>query len=77
MNEITTLCGVMGCAIIYSTFDNHPEIWPSPPELTCVLDRFMESPKAEREKYIMDQKIFLGRHVSWSSNVLERERKKN
>ncbi|TXG58097.1 hypothetical protein EZV62_015926 [Acer yangbiense] len=85
MNELTTLYGIMGCAIIYSTFDNRPEIWPSLPMLTSlsfvrwcgVLDRFIESPEEERERYTMDQKTFLGRHISWSSNALERERKKN
>ncbi|KAI9153835.1 hypothetical protein LWI28_017291 [Acer negundo] len=77
MNELTTLCGVMGCAIIYSTFDNRPEIWPSLPMLTRVLDKFIESPEEERERYTMNQKTFLGRHISWSSNALEREKKKN
>ncbi|KAK3227067.1 hypothetical protein Dsin_006929 [Dipteronia sinensis] len=77
MNEITTLCGVIGCAIIYSTFDNRPEIWPSPPELTRVIDRFKETPEEERDKYTVDQKTFLGRYISRSSNALERERKKN
>ncbi|KAK3227073.1 hypothetical protein Dsin_006935 [Dipteronia sinensis] len=37
----------------------------------------MESPKEERERYTVDHKTFLGRHISWSSNALERERKKN
>ncbi|KAK3227066.1 hypothetical protein Dsin_006928 [Dipteronia sinensis] len=77
IDELTTLCGVMGCAIIYNTFNNRPEIWPSPPELTRVLNRFKESPEEERDKYTMDQKILLGRHISMSSNALEREIKKN
>ncbi|KAK3227076.1 hypothetical protein Dsin_006938 [Dipteronia sinensis] len=77
MNEIMTLCGVMGCAIIYSSFNNQPKIWPFPPELTRVLHRFMELPKEERERYTVDHKTFLGRLISWSSNALEREIKKN
>ncbi|KAK1562201.1 hypothetical protein Q3G72_008012 [Acer saccharum] len=77
MNELTTLCGIMGCVIIYSTFDNRPKIWPSPPMLTCVIDRFIESPEEERERYTVNQKTFLGRHISWLSNALERGRKKN
>ncbi|KAK2647406.1 hypothetical protein Ddye_014895 [Dipteronia dyeriana] len=77
MNELTTLCGVMGCAIIYSTFDNRSEIWPSPPELALVFDRFKKTSEEERDKYTVDQKTFFGRHISRSSNALERERKKN
>ncbi|KAK2647408.1 hypothetical protein Ddye_014897 [Dipteronia dyeriana] len=77
IDELTTLCGVMGCAIIYGTFNNRPEIWPSPPELTLVLDRFKESPEEEKDKYTVDQKTFLGRRISMLSNALEREIKKN
>ncbi|KAK2647407.1 hypothetical protein Ddye_014896 [Dipteronia dyeriana] len=50
IDELTTLCGVMGCAIIYITFDNRPEIWPYPTELTCVLDMFKELPMVRRDK---------------------------
>ncbi|QCD91395.1 Transcription factor [Vigna unguiculata] len=33
MNEITTLCGIEACAIIYSPNDPQPEVWPSEPEV--------------------------------------------
>ncbi|KAK3227064.1 hypothetical protein Dsin_006926 [Dipteronia sinensis] len=51
IDKLTTLCGIMGCAIIYSTFDNRPEIWPSPLELTRMLDRFKELPGESKDKY--------------------------
>ncbi|KAH7568245.1 hypothetical protein JRO89_XS07G0265700 [Xanthoceras sorbifolium] len=77
LHELTTLCGVIGCAIIYGTFDNRPEIWPSPPEVIHVLDKFNDLPLKRKEKYMVNQKIYLGRSISKLSKWVETERKKN
>ncbi|CAH8259504.1 unnamed protein product [Arabidopsis lyrata] len=29
VNELSTLCGINACAIIYSPYDSNPEVWPS------------------------------------------------
>ena len=30
VSELSTLCGIEACAIVYSPYDAQPEVWPSP-----------------------------------------------
>lgn len=77
LSELTTICGVIACAIIYASFDNQPEIWPSPPEAARVLDKFNNLPINRRAKYMMDQNIFLSKKISNLFQRMRKERKKN
>lgn len=76
MKEFTTLCGVLACAIIFSEYDAQPEIWPSPPEASFVLEKFKNLPE-KRGKYKLDQEMFLRDHISKLNMKLEKQRKKN
>ncbi|KAL3849601.1 hypothetical protein ACJIZ3_011483 [Penstemon smallii] len=38
--ELSTLCGVDACAIIYSQYENQPVVWPSPEVTTSMLTRY-------------------------------------
>ncbi|TYJ36064.1 hypothetical protein E1A91_A05G282100v1 [Gossypium mustelinum] len=55
LSELTTLCGVAACAIIFSSYDAQPDVWPSKAEACQVLKKFKSSPAQQRGKNMMDQ----------------------
>lgn len=79
LSELTSLCGIIACAIIYSSFDPQPYVWPSPQEAFCPLERFNNLPRKKRGqgKYMMDQKVFLEKSISKLNGRLETEKKRN
>ncbi|GMY29450.1 agamous-like MADS-box protein AGL80 [Fagus crenata] len=58
LSELTTLCGIMTCGIIYSSYDPQPDVWPCPQEACRMLERFKNLPAKKQGKYMMDQKDF-------------------
>ncbi|KAG8051966.1 hypothetical protein GUJ93_ZPchr0001g30879 [Zizania palustris] len=39
-SELATLCDVDACLVIYGEGDSQPEVWPSVPQATALLDHF-------------------------------------
>ncbi|KAI3925923.1 hypothetical protein MKW98_028059 [Papaver atlanticum] len=48
VNELSTLCDVSACAIVYGPYEPQPEVWPEKPEALRVLTRFKNLPKMEQ-----------------------------
>ncbi|KAL2458382.1 MADS-box transcription factor family protein [Abeliophyllum distichum] len=40
VHELCTLCGVQACAIIYSSYEPEPTVWPSELDAQHVISRF-------------------------------------
>ncbi|XP_020594644.1 agamous-like MADS-box protein AGL80, partial [Phalaenopsis equestris] len=64
VNELSILCDVRACSIIYAPNEPQPEAWPSPQEATRMLSRFRAMPEMERCKKMMNQDSFLRQRVS-------------
>lgn len=77
LEELTTLYGVTGCAIIFNADGSSPDVWPSHSEALSVLEQFRNLPPEEQCEYMLDQESFLVRDISWLSDKLEKEKKKN
>ncbi|KAA8538693.1 hypothetical protein F0562_028326 [Nyssa sinensis] len=77
VSEITTLCSVDACAIIYSNDAVQPEIWPSPIEAYHLLQRFDKLPTMKQTSNMINQETFLRQNVSRLTKNLENEKKKN
>ena len=78
MEELTTLCGIEACAIIYSEFDSQqPEIWPSPWGVHRVLTKFKRYPHAEQCKKMLNQETYMGQRVNKAKEQLEKVMKDN
>jgi hypothetical protein len=77
LSELTTLCGIMACGIIYSSYDPQPDVWPCPQEACRMLERFKNLPAKKQGKYMMDQKDFLDKSISKLNGRLETENKGN
>jgi hypothetical protein len=50
VNEISILCGIEACAIIYDQNNPQAEVWPSDAGVKGVLARFRSLPEFERSK---------------------------
>lgn len=54
VKELTTLCGVQGCAVIFNRRggDPQPHVWPSLAEARAVLGRFHDLPPEKQTKHM-------------------------
>ncbi|KAB5529092.1 hypothetical protein DKX38_019173 [Salix brachista] len=77
VSELSTLCGVDACAIVYSPYDSQPEVWPSPPGVQRVLDRFRTVPQMEQMKKMVNQDSFLRQRITKTCDHLKKQRKDN
>lgn len=76
-SELSTLCGIEACAIIYSPYDSEPEVWPSPLGVQRVLARFKEMPELEQSKKMVNQESFLRQRIAKANEQLKKLRKDN
>ncbi|KAF8392750.1 hypothetical protein HHK36_023099 [Tetracentron sinense] len=77
VSELSTLCGVDACAIIYSPYDTEAEVWPSPSEAQRVLARFKSLPEMEQSKKMMNQEGFLRQRMAKVKEQLKKQQKDN
>ncbi|CAH2054913.1 unnamed protein product [Thlaspi arvense] len=77
VNELSTLCGITACAIIYSPYDSNPEVWPSNSGVQRVVTEFRTLPEMDQHKKMVDQETFLRQRIAKASEHLKRQRKDN
>ncbi|KAG4923557.1 hypothetical protein JHK87_049097 [Glycine soja] len=75
--ELSTLCGVEACAIVYGPNDHRPEIWPSESGVKNVLGKFMNKPQWEQSKKMMNQESFIAQSIMKSKDKLQKVVKEN
>lgn len=59
MEDITTLCDVNACAIIYGPGDNVPTVWPSHDIAKELLHKFENAPLPERVKKNVTPQVYI------------------
>jgi len=59
VDELTTLCGIDVCAILYSEFHSGPEVWPSPLEIQRIITKFKNYSAFEQGKKKLNQESYL------------------
>ncbi|CAK8577426.1 unnamed protein product [Lathyrus sativus] len=77
VSELSTLCGIDACAIIYSPYDPQPEVWPSQPGVHRVLNKFRRMPELEQSKKMVNQESFLKQRIEKAKDQLTKQRKDN
>ena len=73
--ELSTLCGVEACAIIYSPYDPQPEAWASPMEAVRVIGEFKCRPDQTKKR--LDQEIYTRERVAKAKEQVVKQQKKN
>lgn len=74
LKELTILCGLPACAIIYSEYKEGPELWPNRNEVRALLNRLSELPVEKQTKYMMNQTDLMNRMIHDAEKRLEKER---
>ncbi|CAH1414662.1 unnamed protein product [Lactuca virosa] len=77
VNELSTLCGIDACAIIYSPYEPQPEIWPNNIGVQHVIARFKRIPEMERSKNMLNQESFIRKQVTKTNEQLKKQMKEN
>ncbi|CAM8965867.1 unnamed protein product [Rhodiola kirilowii] len=78
VNELSTLCGVDACAIVYSPYESQPEVWPpSAIAVQRVLGQFRRMPEMEQSKKMVNQETFLRQRISKTKEQLKKQLKDN
>ncbi|ESQ28668.1 hypothetical protein EUTSA_v10019751mg [Eutrema salsugineum] len=77
VKEISTLCGVTACAIIYSPYTSNPDVWPSTSGVRRVVSDFRTLPEMDQQKKMVDQETFLRQKIAKLSENLKRLEKDN
>ncbi|KAM3324570.1 agamous-like MADS-box protein AGL80 [Capsicum chacoense] len=77
VSELSTLCGIDACAIIYSPYDNAPEVWPNVMGARHVLSEFKRMPEMEQSKKMVNQESFMKQRIAKASEQLKKLSKEN
>ncbi|XVF43906.1 hypothetical protein PTKIN_Ptkin02bG0078700 [Pterospermum kingtungense] len=77
VNELSTLCGIQTCAIIYSPYESQPEVWPSPVGVQRVLLKFKEMSEMDQSKKMVNQESYLRQRIAKANEQLKKQSKDN
>ncbi|KAF4354986.1 hypothetical protein G4B88_008461 [Cannabis sativa] len=77
VSELSTLCGVDACAIIYSPYDTQPEVYPSSAGVHRIVTKFKKMPEIEQSKKMVNQETFLKQKISKVSEQVKKLKKEN
>ncbi|XWS66575.1 hypothetical protein CRYUN_Cryun05aG0211400 [Craigia yunnanensis] len=77
VSELTTLCGVDACLIVYSPDENEPMVWPSHAEVQRQLGEFHKMPVLERQKKMVNQETYLGERVTKAQEQMRKYQRRN
>ncbi|XP_071695264.1 agamous-like MADS-box protein AGL80 [Rutidosis leptorrhynchoides] len=77
VNELSTLCGIDACAIIYSPYEPQPEVWPNNIGVQRVLAQFKRMPEMEQSKKMVNQDSFIRQRITKTNDQLKKLIKEN
>ncbi|MCL7036286.1 hypothetical protein MKW94_004842 [Papaver nudicaule] len=77
VSELSTLCGVNACAIVYGPYDRQPEVWPEPPEAHRVLMRFKSLSEMDQSKKQLNQESFTYNRIGKISEQCKKQQREN
>ncbi|ONK65131.1 uncharacterized protein A4U43_C07F34000 [Asparagus officinalis] len=75
VNELSTLCDVPACAIVYAPDEAQPEVWPMEPEAKRILEHLKAMPESEQRKKRVNQEGFaMQRMVKLEEQIFKQQR---
>ncbi|KAG2395004.1 hypothetical protein LR48_Vigan09g136500 [Vigna angularis] len=77
IEELSTLCGIDACAIVYGPDDHESEVWPSHCEVQKVVGRFRNMPAVEKIKKMVNQESFIGQRIQKGNQQIMKLMKEN
>uniref|UniRef100_A0A7N0U774 MADS-box domain-containing protein n=1 Tax=Kalanchoe fedtschenkoi TaxID=63787 RepID=A0A7N0U774_KALFE len=78
LDELTTLCGVVACCVIYSPGSDQPLVWPqSQEQVRRVLTDYRSQPQAVKTRSTSTAVSLLQQQIARQREKLEKQRKEN
>ncbi|KAK6915738.1 Transcription factor, MADS-box [Dillenia turbinata] len=77
VSELSTLCGIEACAVIYSPYEPQPDVWPSALGVQHILTKFRRLPEMDQSKKMMNQEGFIRQRIAKARDHLRRQQKDN
>ncbi|KAG8369015.1 hypothetical protein BUALT_Bualt15G0106300 [Buddleja alternifolia] len=77
VSELSTLCGIDACAIVYSPYESSPEVWPDLRGAQRVVSQFKRMPEMEQSKKMVNQESFIRNRISKAADQLKKVHKDN
>lgn len=77
VSELSILCGIEACAIVYSPYDPEPDVWPNALGVQRVVSQFKRMPEMERSKKMVNQESFIRQRISKANGYLKKQNKEN
>ncbi|KAJ7950669.1 Agamous-like MADS-box protein [Quillaja saponaria] len=77
VSELSTLCGIQVCAIIYSTYEREPEVWPSPFGVESIISAFRRKSEIDQNKNMVNQESFLRQRITKAEEQVKKQRREN
>ncbi|MBA0736285.1 hypothetical protein Gogos_009849 [Gossypium gossypioides] len=77
LSELSSLCGIDACSIMFSPYESQPEVWPSPMGVQQVLSKFETIPEMEKNKNMLNQESFLSQKTTKAAEQLKKHCKEN
>lgn len=77
MDELTTLCGVEGCAIVFDQHDQEPKVWPSALGVQHVLAKFRLLPDLQQATNMENLESFTCERINKAKEKLRKMKQEN
>ncbi|KAK5813510.1 agamous-like MADS-box protein AGL80 [Gossypium arboreum] len=77
LSELSTLCDIDACSIMYSPYESQPEVWPSLMGVQQVLSKLETIPEMEKSKNVLNQESFLSQKTTKAAEQLKKHCKEN
>ncbi|GAU21591.1 hypothetical protein TSUD_131750 [Trifolium subterraneum] len=77
LSELSILCGIDACALIYGPYEPEPEIWPTPSGVQNVVSKFRRKPEFEQSKKKLSQEDYLRQRIVKAEDQLRKIRNEN
>ncbi|GAB4857156.1 hypothetical protein Ancab_015066 [Ancistrocladus abbreviatus] len=77
VEELTILCGIEGCLLIFNPAENEIHVWPSIEKAKELLARFMGMPAMEQRRKMLDHEIYIKERIEKLLENIAKQEKRN
>ncbi|KAK3430211.1 hypothetical protein EUGRSUZ_E01737 [Eucalyptus grandis] len=77
VSELSTLCGIEACAIVYSPYQAEPEVWPSTLGARRAIARFKNMSEMDQSKRMVNQQGFIRQRIVKAEEQLKKQLREN
>ncbi|KAI3728819.1 hypothetical protein L6452_17463 [Arctium lappa] len=77
LKELTVLCGIDACAIVYGPYEPQPEVWPNCLGVQQMLDEFLRMAPKDQFRKMVNQDGYIRERIKKTNEELKKKIKEN